>query len=128
MKIVIETIPMSEQRYPTVGDWWHDPDGTIQVRVSAMSDPRYEFLVARHELDELFLCYVRGIKEKDVTDFDLMFEHEREQGLHKLDEEPGFDPRAPYLAEHTAASAAERIMATELDVDWAAYDNEVNSL
>ena len=56
MKILIETIKHSEQRYPTVGDYWTDSDGTLQVRVSEMGDDRYALLVAVHEVIEAFLC------------------------------------------------------------------------
>ena len=61
MKINIETIPHSDQRYPTVGDYWDDENGVIQVRVSDMKDWRYEALVVMHELIEMFLTKHRGI-------------------------------------------------------------------
>jgi NAD(P)-dependent dehydrogenase (short-subunit alcohol dehydrogenase family) len=47
MRIGIETIEHSKQRYPTVGDWQGKPDG-LHVYVSKMSDQRYEFLIGMH--------------------------------------------------------------------------------
>ena len=44
--IFIKSIPMSEMRYKTCGDWWYDPDGTLQIRAAKMGDWRYELLVA----------------------------------------------------------------------------------
>lgn len=34
MRILIETIPISEMRYPTCGDYWYDKEGVLQVRVA----------------------------------------------------------------------------------------------
>lgn len=128
MNIVIKSIPNSEQRYPTVGDYWRDADGTLQIRVSKMSDDRYDLLVALHELIEVTLCEHRGIKEEDISKFDIEFEKEREEGKHTLDDEPGWDPRAPYGKEHAYAESIERNMALQLEVDWKDYDHEVMNL
>ena len=38
--------------------------------------------------------------------------------------EPGADPAAPYHSEHEAAQAAERALATALNVDWRSYLGE----
>ena len=128
MKINIETIPHEKQRYPTVGDWWWDNDGTIQIRVSEMYNEKYEFLVALHECVEIMLCKERGITEEEVSDFDIKFEAEREMKQHSEEDEPGDDDRAPYKSEHFFATNIERQMALELDVDWNQYDSAVVSL
>lgn len=126
MHIEIDTIPHSQQRYPTVGDWIWEPDGTLHIFVSNMNNWKYEFLVARHELDEAILCRDRGITQKEVDDFDTYFEKERKQGL--VTDEPGDDPRAPYNKEHFFATTVERLIARELNVDWQAYDKTVEEL
>jgi hypothetical protein len=125
LKIRIETVPSEEQRYPTIGDYWDEPDGTREVRVTDMGDPRYEFLVAVHELVELMLCAERGIAEPEIMAFDVAFEEERDRGLHGPDDEPGDDPRAPYRREHRFAENIERLVAHELGVDWEAYGEAV---
>ncbi len=131
LKINIETIPHNEQRYPTVGDWWFrdgiDDGKILEIRVSEMNNWKYEFLVAMHEAIETMLCLDRGISEESVSDFDIQFEKEREQGQHG-DEEPGDDPKAPYQKEHFFATNLERQMALELGVDWNTYDNVVVDL
>jgi len=128
MRIDIHTIPHSEQRYPTVGDYFTDKEGTLHILVSKMSDPRYEQLVAIHELIEVLLTEHKNIKEEDITNFDLLFEAERAEGKHTDDEEPGWDPRSPYGRQHAFAEAIERLTALQLDVDWEIYDKEVNNL
>ena len=128
MKIIIETIPNKDQRFPTCGDYWFDGDGTMQIRVSHMADWRHEALVAAHELVELFLTKAWCVAEPDILAFDKMFEAEREAGLHSGEDEPGDDPRAPYKNHHFTATTIERIMARELGVDWNEYDKAVMSL
>lgn len=128
MNILIKTIPNSEQRYPTVGDWWFEENGDLQIRVSDMGNSKYEFLVAYHELLEVMLCKDRGISQEVVDAFDIQFEKEREEGKHSEDEEPGYASDAPYKNEHFIAEAVERIAANELNVDWETYNNAVIKL
>lgn len=74
-----------------------------------MSDRRYEFLVAMHEVIEAFLCKTRGVTQQRVDAFDT--------GPGKDLDEPGDDPRAPYFHEHQFASKIEKLMAHELRVN-----------
>lgn len=130
MKITIETIPHSEQRYPTVGDWQKTPDG-LQIKVSQMSDERYAILVAIHELIEFVLCEQHGISGERVDAFDMAFEKEREEYAKAgvfLVGEPGDNLACPYRNEHAIATGIERIMAAQLEVNWKTYEKEVNSL
>ncbi len=126
MKICIETIPHEQQRYPTVGDYWEDPDGTEQVRVSRMIDWRYEILVAVHEVVEWALTRERGIREEDISAFDVEYERLRERELVKG--EPGDNPKAPYRREHFFATNLERLFAAELGVEWQEYEQYVDEL
>lgn len=119
MNIVIKSIPHSEQRYETCGDYWEDPDGTIQFRVDKMKDWRYEWLVIIHELIEKALCKQAGIKDTDIDAFDKNYEANRTNGD---DSEPGDAPDAPYRKQHLFATGVEKCLAAELDVDWATYD------
>ncbi|HYO80958.1 MAG TPA: hypothetical protein VES20_06130 [Bryobacteraceae bacterium] len=126
MKINIETIAHGDQRYPTVGDYWDDPEGVVQVRVSDMKDWRYEALVVVHELDEMFLTKARNIAEQDISEFDMRFERSREEGL--VTGEPGDHVNAPYRNEHFFATNLERLLSSELGVDWFEYDRVVDAL
>ena len=128
MNIAVKIIPNSEQRYPTVGDWWFTESGDLEIRVSKMSDWRYECLVAFHELCEVLICKHLGITQEAVDAFDVQFEKDRESGLHSETEEPGDHKDAPYRVQHFIATNCERILALALGVNWADYDNEVVSL
>lgn len=128
MNFQIQTIPHKSQRYPTVGDYWTDEAGVQQVRVSEMGSKKYEFLVAVHELIEAFLTQDCGIHEEDISRFDQAFEKEREAGIWSLDDEPGNDPRAPYRKEHVLAEIVERLLASELNVDWQEYERTITNL
>lgn len=125
MKIIIETIPHKEQRYPTVGDWFYDEAGTITIRVSQLSDWRYEALVAVHELVEVLLCRQNQVSPESVDSFDTAFEKARLPG--NVDE-PGDSPLAPYNKEHCIATGLERVLAASLGVVWQPYDQEVSGL
>lgn len=126
MRIVIDTLPHAEQRYETGGDWFEDPDGTWRIRVSelptktALFPEKFAFLVAFHELVEMALCKSAGVTEKQVDSFDLTY-----AGSFV---EPGDDIEAPYYRQHQMATALERTMAAQLDVDWNEYEAAINDL
>ena len=124
-KIQIRVIPHNKQRYETIGDYFFDKKGGLQVRVSDLGDWRYNLAVIIHELIESGLCLVRGISFQDIDKFDMRFERERSAGLHSSDEEPGFSPNAPYLKEHRFATRIEKQLIKEFDINWDDYDKEV---
>lgn len=128
MKILIETIPHSEQRYDTVGDWKFK-GGDLFVKVSEMGNADYEALVGVHEVVEALICAKRGIEESAVTKFDKDFEKAREAYPELFgDTEPGDHPKAPYNKEHRFASQLEHSLSMELGVDWEGYNKTVNEL
>jgi len=124
MKIIIETIPHEEQRYTTVGDWYYEPDGTLRIKVSQLSDWRREFLVKIHELVEVMLCKHAGVTQEVVDKFDTK---EFSYTDHP-NEEPGDCPEAPYKTQHCIATGIERMLAAALGVDWKPYEEELESL
>jgi len=113
MKINIQPIPQSQQRYDTWGDWFYDEAGALQIRVSEQFgtalDPaeceNHQFLIALHELIEVWLCKQRGVTQEQVDSFDFNFKGEGE---------PGDDPKAPYRREHRFAMLIEHLVAHEL--------------
>ena len=128
MRINIETIPIEDMRYPTVGDYFYDDMGTLQVRVADMGNEFYEKMVVIHELIEEALTKKRGITEQQITDFDLYYEERRKMGLVPIDSEPGFDENAPYKKEHTFATSVEMGMCSLAEEDFKIYDQKVNEL
>lgn len=124
MNIIIKTIPHNKHRYPTVGDWYYKGD-TLHIRVSKLSNWRYEFLIALHELVEVFLCRHSGVTQKQVDKFDIVFEKRRKPGNT---DEPGDGKKAPYRTQHCIATGVERIAAAFLGVSWGDYEKELESL
>ncbi len=124
MKIIIETIPHADHRYPTVGDWY-EKDGMLHIKVSGLSDWRREMLVAVHELVELLTCKHDGIGEKDVDEFDMAFEQNRAEDN---EDEAGDEPTAPYVDQHCLATGIERILAARWGVKWKDYEDELCGL
>lgn len=125
MNINVEVIHHSRQRYPTVGDWWWDDQGTLQIRVSRMGNHFFESLVAFHEQWEALLCLRRRISEAKVTEFDKHFENLRDAGHFGPLAEPGDELNAPYRREHCSATGIERIMCAELDFPWKEYESAI---
>jgi hypothetical protein len=124
MIIHIETIPHKNQRYPTAGDW-HENNGILHIKVSEELSDKEAVLVALHELIEVTLCKDRGISGESVDAFDMEYEKNRPDGDES---EPGDDPAAPYRKEHFFATNVERLMASELGVDWQTYEEHVQAL
>lgn len=119
MKTSIESIPHHEQRYPTLGDYWTAADGAVFIKVSALSDWRYEFLIGLHELIEEAVTRHRGIPEPAIKAFDE---------AHPNLDDPGMSPQAPYHREHVLATAIEMLLAQELGVNWSAYETACEAL
>ena len=129
MRINIQTTPHDQQRYDTVGDYWIDDEGVIQVRVSDLGDEDMEFLVALHELVEMRLCHRQGIDFKAIDNFDRSFEEIRVKHPYIIGlQEPGDMVSAPYHTQHQHATSIEQLMASYLGVNWGRYDKAVNEL
>lgn len=125
MNIHLFDIEHSRQRYPTVGDWQIKDDGGIVISVSEMAPEDYCFLVALHELIEVWLCRKRGITQEAVDTFDIEYERNRPPDDFS---EPGDSTKAPYFREHQFATMIEEQVASELGVDWGAYARAVEEL
>lgn len=122
----IKSIPEEFHSYPTCGNWGITENGDILVFVTDLGNPHAEFMVGMHELTEAMLCYTRGIKDKDVTKFDVEYERTRPNGIAPCGcthiPEPGEDIHAPYWKEHQTATNIERILCSELGINWQSYN------
>lgn len=125
MNINIETIPHEQHRYTTVGDWWFDEQGNLQIRVSDLGDWRKEALIAVHELVEVLMCKHDGVSTESVDAFDKAFETNR---AADNEDEPGDEPDAPYVRQHCIATGVERILAAQLGVAWKPYEQQLGDL
>lgn len=128
MIIHIETIEHSVQNYETVGNYWEDENGVLQIRVSEMNNEMYNGMVATHELIEFLLTRHKGVKEEVITKFDLEYEEKRKRGEVEELSEPGFDNNSPYLLEHSFATSVELGMCAMAGISWNDYNKKVESL
>ncbi len=128
MQINIKTIKPEKQRYPTVGDYWYDEEGVLQIRVTDLGDEFLEKLIVIHELIEEALTKKKGLSEPEIMDFDLAFEKRRDLGLVDKLSEPGFDNDAPYLKEHTFATSVEMGMCALAGISWTDYSKKVDEI
>jgi hypothetical protein len=121
MRIIIEEIEHSQQRYPTVGDWQFDEEGNLNIKISSTGNPVYTSLLAVHELIEALYCRFSIIKvdQSEVDKWDIE---------HPDAKEPGELPGCPYFKHHRVASHVESGMADDLRVDWKEYEETLNNL
>lgn len=122
--VLIQVIPHKSQKYETAGNW-EFIGSALKVSVSDTGDWKYNMAIAVHELVEAIACKVDGVKEEEVTNFDIQFEQNRAKGNK---DEPGDEPSAPYQREHSLASGIERTLAAFLKIPWKEYEKAVNSL
>lgn len=118
LRLDVKTIPHSDQRYDTAGDWY-DENGTTCFRISDCKNKKYEWLLAIHEIVERALCDANRISVEAVDKFDKSY---RGSG------EPGDSPRSPYRTDHCFATAVERMVCAAMGVSWAEYDDFVGRL
>jgi hypothetical protein len=122
LKITLKSIPHETQRYKTVGDWFEQERGEINITSSKLSDWRYEYLILVHELVEWGLCKEEGVAQAEVDQFDKA--RENVQDLIEL----GDLKDAPYRKQHCIATGVERLLAAELGVVWSEYEEELAKL
>lgn len=112
------TIPHKEQRYDTAGDYF-EMQGDDYYYISKLPQGwRAELAVLVHEMVEYQLCKEAGIKEKDITKFDIESGHP----------DPGTLKEAPYYEQHKIATKIEKYIIKQLGLDWKQYDLDFEKL
>ena len=115
--IYVEFIEQSQHRYSTCGDYFHEPD-RIVFRITRFDNPIYSMAILIHELWEELRTRQAGIKEEDITRFDI------ESGL----DDPGLSPDAPYHKQHMESDALERFCIVMGGADWVEYEEALDKL
>src|SRR6266581_4697143 len=125
MKIELEIKPFSKMRYPTLGDYYYTAEGVLKFEIADTGNDFYNKMILIHEFIEQALLENRGVAIKTIDDFDFMFEEERTKGIHSENDEPGFDLRSPYQAEHTLATSVEMQMCAFAGIAWKQYEDDL---
>ena len=114
------TLPWKQLRsHPDIGDYQVNADNSPAVIAAAdTGDDISNCAVLIHEIVESLYNWVHGVKEQDVTRFDQMWFKEQEEGKHREDDEPGYDPRAPYRDGHLVAERVEREFLIQCGLTW----------
>jgi hypothetical protein len=116
---MMEVIPHDSQQYETVGNFFYDQNDVLRIQVSKLPNNKMELLVMAHEFFEAIITEYRGIREADITKFDVEYERKRPEGNV---EEPGDDIKSPYQNEHCIATGVERLLCSLLGVNWKDYE------
>lgn len=120
MRVEINVIPHSNQRYETIGDWQFKGD-ELQINVSDLGNIRYNVLVAIHEMIEAFECKFNGVTTEQVDAYD--FSHPN-AGNANLDS----NLDAPYYEYHNDATAVEWLLSRLFGIDWKDYCKKIDKL
>lgn len=117
----LSTDSIKDHRYRSVDDW-DDPTETIDglvfsTQTADMGNMDYNFLVLMHALVEQYLCHKHGIKDAEVTKFDMD---------HPEMDNPGEDSKAPYNLEHQTANDVESMLSVALGVKWMDYETAID--
>lgn len=128
-KINIEFIDHDKQRYKTVGDYFLDDKGVLQIRISRMKLEIYELAVLIHELTEMALLRYGGkVSFDDIDKFDMDFEDKREKGEVGEEDEPGMAVDCPYRDQHLVATSVEMAVIASAKLSWKEYEDGIYSL
>lgn len=130
IQFVCLTLPWKQlPDYPDIGSWKVNADNSPAfVGAADTGDDRSNMAILLHEIVEVFLCWVHGVKEEDVTAFDKKWFFEQGQGKHKEDDEPGYDPRSPYRDWHLVAERFEREFITQCGMMWEHHEQNCNNV
>lgn len=128
MNINVEIKPKAQMRYNTVGDYFFQEDGSLKFEIADTGSPICNWMILIHEMIEYALLENRDVPIQTVDAFDFMYEKERDEAFHDLDDEPGFDKRSPYIREHTLATAVEMLMCAHAGVSWTDYSELIITL
>jgi hypothetical protein len=115
-RIIIESKPFAQMRYPTTGDWY-EKNNNIHVDTILTDDWRVNISIAIHNIIEKFLCDAVNIKGEDVDAYSK---------AHHLEDDPGLNPDAPHHDQHMLADKIERIIHTELGLSRKKYEYKIN--
>ena len=127
IKTIIKNVDVKDQRYPTLGDYYLTNTERI-FSISNTGRSLYDDLILIHELVEEVLTRNKGIKEEDITKYDLEFEKKVELGVISGSSEPGEQLDCPYRREHILAETIERLILNHLGEDFNEYNNKLNNL
>lgn len=157
MRILIETIPHEQQRYPTPGDWQflfvptcHGCGNTRDAQENCVGPGDCGDCGAKMEFVELIRIRVSELsdwrcealvavhelvelllcRQRGITPEEVdAFDKEFEAKRQPGNEdEPGDDPAAPYRKEHFFATNIEALLSSELGVDFQDYGKEIVKL
>jgi hypothetical protein len=113
-KIEINIVPLEEQRFETLGDYYEVAD-TLHFKITDTGNALHNKLILIHELIEQTLTEAKGISETDIMTHDLRFEELLKNREVEEDDEPGEHKDSPYRQEHIIAETVERLMLNHIN-------------
>lgn len=119
-QVVMFTLPWKQlPDYPDVGSYRMNADNSPAVISCADTfNDISNAAILLHEYIESFLCWIHGVTEQSVRDFDQKWFAEEAAGIKHTHEGPGDDPAAPYHTWHLVALRFEREFVIQNGMTW----------
>jgi hypothetical protein len=117
-KIDIAVIPISQMRYPDVGDWY-DKRGKWLIRVAKMECRERELAVIQHELAERFWAAQHGVTWQQVDEFAFKYWWMKD---------PGSSKKCPCREGHLHGLQIEKKICRQYGLDWKEHEVYLENL
>lgn len=124
LQFVMLTLPWAQlPDYPDIGSYRMNADNSPAfIGCADTGDDISNSAILLHEFIESMWCWINGISEKSVRDFDLQWFKDQSEGKHNSTDEPGMDTQAPYHIGHLIATRYERDWITQCKMMWNTHE------
>lgn len=124
LQFVCLTLPWKQlPDYPDIGSYKMNGDNSPAfIGCADTGNDISNFAVLVHEQIEAMWCWLNGVQEKDVSEFDTKFFTDQLLGLIPEDAEPGYHKGCPYAAGHFMAEQVERFVLERFGMMWSAHE------
>ena len=98
----------------SLGDYWVDEHGILQIRAVEMPDLMFSHYILVYEYFEAIRCYRDGVSLESIEKWDAD---------HPDDDDPGSLEGCPYKTYHDNSLMLERLACLQDGYTWEEYDN-----
>lgn len=115
--------------HPDIGSYRMNADNSPAIIACAdTGNDVSNAAVLLHEFIESFLCWIHGVTEQSIREFDQKWFQEEAAGITHPYDEPGNDPAAPYHEWHLVATRFEREFVLQNGMMWPQHEQNCDNV
>lgn len=120
IQFAVMTLPWKQlPDYPDIGSYRMNADNSPAfIGCADTGDDISNFAILIHEQVEAMWCWINGVSEQKIRDFDQAFFKMQEIGEMPKDAEPGYHSECPYAEGHFMAEQVERFVLERFGLLW----------